>query len=58
MPKKQFGTWQFDKIDGLVNSVIQKLKSKNSVFSGDRFFEGTGENVLRIFWAKMTSEGY
>ena len=33
MPKKQFGTWQFDKIGALVNSVIQKLKSKYRKFS-------------------------
>ena len=42
--KKPFGTWQFGTFYVLANYLV-------SVFSGDRFFEGMRENILRIFRA-------
>ena len=53
---KPFCTWQFCNLCVLVNFIIKKWKVNTqsvSVFSGDRFFEGTRENILHIFRASM-----
>ena len=42
-------SWLFGKISVLINLITQKLKSKQSALSCDRFFERTRENILYIF---------
>jgi hypothetical protein len=48
----------FFDITGTVNFIVQKLKSKNSVFSRYSFFEGMRENILQIFHALVLSLWY
>ena len=47
----QIGKCQMAFFGITVDFIIQKLKSKQLVFSGDRFFEGMSEIILQIFRA-------